>query len=191
MLSRFFQTVGRYSEAVLFTSVALAVLAAAVFLVSQDLLHAPARSHASAVAAASASPAQPTADVAPAAPPPAAPAAPGGGASVAKVEAAAQAKPDTRTDVTLFQRTDFNVDGKTFHIVVGLVYPDSKASAPRRQFCYLDAGNISAAASVTVSLAEKDERGNIERANIQDADAKTVGVALPRLQEAQTKCAFM
>ncbi len=183
MPSRLIEALQRYSEPALLGAIALGAVAAAGTLVGYDLLHAPGRIYPAAAAAASAPP--PTITANEKAPLPA-------NRSVVAAEAAAQTRGEM-SDVTLFQQVpvDFG-NGRTYGVVTGLVYPNTRAATPSSQYCYLQAGNVSAAAKVTVSLASKNGAdGRIEPAGLDEADARAVGLPLKRIRESAASCRFI
>jgi hypothetical protein len=170
----------RYFEPALFGVVALGAVGAAGALVAYDLAHSPARDYQVRAAAA-----------APQAAPPV-PSAPAHDQSVASVETAVKSR-GAMSDVTLFERVPVQFDNdREYGVVTALVYESSNSLKPRKEYCYLQAGNLSAAAQVTVSLASKDGIDSaIEIAKIGATDAKTVGLPLKRLQESVSSCHFV
>jgi hypothetical protein len=63
------------------------------------------------------------------------------------VEEVASALGGEMTDVTLFRRVPATFGGnKKFDVVTGLTCRTTRSPTPSRQFCYLEAGNVSARA---------------------------------------------
>jgi hypothetical protein len=178
MAFRIIEAVRRYTEPTLLGVVALGAVGAAGALIAYDLIHAHARTYPEVVAAAPI--VAPHEKLSPAA-----------DQSVASVETAVQSRGEM-SDVTLFQRVpvDFG-DGRIYGVVTGLVYPNTRATTPARQYCYLQAGSVSASAHVTLNLASKDEAGAVETAKVDDADAKAVGLPLQRIKDSVASCRFV
>jgi hypothetical protein len=114
--------------------------------------------------------------------------------SVATVEAAAETRGDM-TNVTLFQTVQVQFsNGRSYGVVTGTAYANSRAgSSPIRQWCYLQAGSVSAATQITVTLATKEggTAGSVELAKLEDADAKAVGLPLKSIQQSVASCRFI
>jgi hypothetical protein len=97
------------------------------------------------------------------------------------------------TNVTLFRTVAADLGtGRIFGIVTGLVYAKTNESTPLRQFCYLQVGNISAHAELTVSLATKQtpDRAPVPTP-ISNRDANAVHLPLKVIQEAAVHCRFV
>jgi len=108
----------------------------------------------------------------------------------AQVEAVARTRGD-RTNVTVFERAAFELpDGRHMTVVTGLVYDHSDSDTPSHQFCYMEVGNMTQAADVTINLAKKQD-GQIERQDITQGDSRIVKAPVKVIEGAVTACRFV
>jgi hypothetical protein len=175
----FITALHRYFEPAALGIIALFVVLLAGGLIALDVVHAPAPQYRGATAAATAPPAPAKATV------------PEADRSVAKVEKVAGSHGDEKSDVTLFRRVSIDLDSRHLDVVTGLVYATSTSPKPLRQFCYLQAGRLSAMAEITVRLANKDGDADIAPAPLNDKDSRAVDLPLDRLEEAARSCRFV